>query len=333
MRIKIFVLFLTVCVFLSACALPMQTEKGFYLNSFGESFSAGNTLFCVTEDAVCAYSQSGQALWEEAKNMADARWNVSGSFAVIYDCGGNGIITIDGKTAKHNYINNIIMSTEINKHGYTAVCTEEAGYKGSVTVYDAAFTPIYKWYCASGYVINAALSEENTLTVLTANAEGSTAHVFKLTSEEEQYSVTIPSTIATDLCFMDETLCLISETALYFADEDKITDTISFEGTLGEYALTEEYAFTELQNGDGTSRLYTYDGSGKCTGSAECEMLRSVVAESGYIAVISGGEAIVFDKTLREKLRCDAAGIRGVMLCGGSLLLQRDSEIIVKKFN
>ena len=72
-----------------------------------------------------------------------------------------------------NYEDSIIMSTAINENGLFAVCTEEAGYKGSVTVYDSELTPLYKWYCASGDLICAALSRDGTLAVLTENERGS----------------------------------------------------------------------------------------------------------------------------------------------------------------
>ena len=329
MKIKKLIASLLFMLALSACTYaPPDTGKGFELSAFGQSFATENAVFCMENGALSLYSANCEKILTEPQNMAEPKWNFSGSYAVIYDCGGNEIISSNGKTVDHNNINNKIMSTEINRNGYIAVCAEEEGCKGAVTVYGTDFEPLYKWYCVSGYIIKAALSEKNTLAVLTANEEGSTAHVFALDSEKEQYSVTMPRELAIDVFFVDGRLCMLSEKALYFAEKDKIRNTVSFDRELGEYAAAEDYILLELRSGDGSSELCAYGGDGKLRGSAGCELLRDIAVSDKKIAVISGGEVIAFDAKLAETFRGDAKGVRNIMLCGDRVLLQRDSEII-----
>lgn len=323
MRIKTTALILAICVFLSACG---ETAGSFELKSFGEVFAADNAVYCLTDGDISLYTPDGE-LAETAESTENYLCHDSaGNYALAF--GEHDIFLSNGKAIKHNYIKNKIMSTSIKQNGCVAVCAEEAGYKGAVTVYDENFTPIYKWYCASGIIIKAALSEKNILAVLTANESGSTAHVFAFDSENELCSVTVPKTLCIDLCFMNETLCLLSETAAYFADGEKITETVPFDRPLGEYALTENFAFLEFCNGDGTSELICLDAKGNEKGSADREMLRGLAANENAVAVLCGSDAVLFDGNLKEFRRADAKGVRSVLLCGDDMLLLRDGNII-----
>ncbi|MDO4816694.1 MAG: DUF5711 family protein [Bacillota bacterium] len=324
MKSKIFSLILVCTLFLSACS---AADESFCMDTYGETFSTGNAIFCMGNKEISAYDLEGEKICTLENTLAEPYTATAGSYAVIY--GEAEIFLSDGNEIRHNLINNKIMSTAINKNGYAAVCTEEAGYKGSATVYDENFSPIYKWYCASGFIIKAALSEKNILAVLTANEMGSTVHVFELDSEKEQYSVFIEKTLAIDFAWLEEKLCIISENAAYFADEDGIAKAVDFDRTLGEYAFGDGFVLIEMLNGDGTSRLICYGKNGGKKGSAECEILRMAVAADDRIAVISGGEALLYDDGLNEICRRDARGVRNVMLCGGKLLLSRDSEIVI----
>lgn len=324
MKSKALILILVCAVFLSACN---EADVSFSLDTYGETFSTENAVFCVGSNEISAYDLKGENICTAENTLSEPAWDTAGSYAVIY--GETEMFLCDGKEIRHNIYNNKIMSTTINANGYAAVCTEEAGYKGSVTVYDENFSPLYKWYCASGFIIKAALSEKNILAVLTANEKGSTVHVFNLGSEKEQYSVFIEKTLAIDFGWLEENLCIISESAAYFADEDNITETVDFDRTLGEYVLSDGFVLLEMLNGDGTGEIISYDKNGGKNGSAVCEILRNAVAEDDRIAVICGGEAVLYDGDLKEICRRDARGVRNVMLCGGELLLLRDSEIMI----
>lgn len=314
--ILIFALLLTACNASGGC---------FSMSTYGECFSTENAVFCVASDEICAYDLKGEKLFSEENRVTEPVYCTSGDYAIVY--GEHDLYLSDGKEIRHNIINNKIMSTTVNANGYTAIYTEEAGYKGSVTVFDENFTPLYKWYSASGFIIKASLSEKNTLAVQTANEKGSTVHVFELDSETEQYSVFLEKTLAIDFGWMDEMLCILSENAVYFADGEEIAETVSFDRALGKYALGDELVLIELLNGDGTGELFSYGKSGREKGSAESEMLRNVSVSGGRIAVICGSEAVLYGADLKEITRTDAKGVRAVMLCGGKMLLVRDSEV------
>ncbi len=317
---------LVLTLLLTACGV---TGISFSTDTYGECFAAETAVFCVDTDEISAYDLNGKKLFSEKHCVAEPMYDTAGSYALIY--GENDIYLSNGKEIRHNAINNRIMSTTINPDGHIVLCAEEAGYKGSATVFDENFTPLYKWYSASGYIIKAALSEKNTLAVLTANEKGSTAHIFNLDSEEEQYSVFLEKNLAIDFGWIDEKLCILTETAAYFADEDGVEETFTFDRRLGEYAIGNKSLVAEMQNGDGTGELLSININGKKTGSAECEAIRRLAAGDGCFAVICGSDAVLYGENLKEICRADARGVRNVMLCGEEMLLLRDCDISAVK--
>jgi len=323
-KFKSAILVTLISIFLSACGLNAVTAEHFDLGFFGECVATDSTVICVGNTEIAAYSIDGELICKAENTLTEPQLSAAGEYALV--SGENEIYLFDGENIQHNNVNNKIMSTSINANGYTAVCTEEAGYKGSVTVFDAELESVYKWYCASGYLIKAALSEKNTLAVLTANEKGSTVHVFMLDSEIEQYSVFIEKELCFDIGWMGEKLCLMSESAIYFADESN-TERHAFGGTLGEYAISEKYAVLEELNGDGTGTVLSFDAKGRLIGFAECEMLRGLAVNDDRIAVISGGEAILFNERMNELFSADARGARQILLCGRTVLLLKDCGI------
>lgn len=326
MKCKSAILILLSAILLSACG---HAADSFELQSFGEVFASENAVFCMENGTVSMYALNGKLLDTVQISASDLRYDTAENRAVIF--GENEILISNGKDIKHNYINSKIMSTNINRNGNIALCAEEAGYKGAVTVYDENFTALYKWYSASAWIIKAALSEKNTLAVLTADENGSTVRVFEPDSEEESFSLSIPKTLAIDICFMGDRLCILSDKAAYFAHEDKITETVSFDRTLGEYAMTDKRLVLEMQNGDGTGELLSFDEKGRRCGSADCEMLRCLRANGEIAAALCGDGAVLFDNDLRKNGSTEAAGVRSVMLCGENMLLLRDGGVFAYK--
>lgn len=326
MKTESAILILVCTLLLSACGeLPRENTECFELSEYGEAFASDNAVFCVGKDEISAYGLDGEKLSSLEKSSAEMQYSTAGSYAIISD--ENGIYISDGENTRHNCEKNKIMSTAINKNGYAVVCTEEAGYKGSITVFDENFVPLYKWYSASGFIIKAALSENNILAVLTANEEGSRVHIFELDSENEKYTVSILDELAIDFAWLADKLCVISEKAAYFAEKDVIKKSVDFDGNLGEYAFGDERLFIELLRGDGMSEIFSYDENGREKGNVQCEFLRGITADSIGAAVISGNDAVLYDENLKELSRSDARGARNVMLVGGEMYLLRDKTV------
>lgn len=326
MKTKSAILILVCTLLLNACGdMPRENTQCFELSEYGEAFAAGNAVFCLGKDEISIYGLDGEKLTSQEKSSAEMRCSTAGSYAIISD--ESEIYISNGKNIRHNSLNNKIMSTEINKNGYAAVCTEEAGYKGSVTVFDENFVPLYKWYSASGFIIKAALSENNILAVLTANEEGSRVHIFELDSENEKYTVSIPDNLAIDFAWLGDNICIVSEKAAYFAEKDEVKKSVDFERQLGKYAFGDEHLFIELLRGDGMSDILCYDENGRENGNVQCEYLRDIAADSDVVAVICGNDAVLFDENLKELCRSDARGARNVMLVGGEMYLLRDKTV------
>jgi len=86
---------------------------------------------------------------------------------ICFDLGGKKLSVFDSfdqiteKTFKNN-----ILNVAVSDSGYTAVITEEYGYKGLVTVYNDDFKEVMQWYSADYYLMYLGFTQRNTVSVV-----------------------------------------------------------------------------------------------------------------------------------------------------------------------
>jgi len=129
------------------------------------------------------------------------------------------------------------------KPALTAVCAEESGYMGAVTVYDSDDNALYKWYSASGLPICAEASPDGEmLAVLCAEKGKSVVHIFSLHSEDELSRCEYPDELFFKLGWMnEERLCVLSEKRACAVDtEGKSCAEFNYEGKcLGDFGIAD----------------------------------------------------------------------------------------------
>ena len=109
---------------------------------------------------------------------------------------------------------NGIRDVQLSDGGYLAVCTQQPGYMGSVTVYSPERERVYKWYCASQRLISAAVSPHGKyLAVLTD--EG--IRLFSLDSEKERASFSAQGLRA--ITWLGDRVCGIGNSAVYVCND------------------------------------------------------------------------------------------------------------------
>ena len=145
--------------------------------------------------------------------------------------------TASGKTALSvelaKKIGGEIISADLSDSGYLAVCSDAAGYKGAVTVYDTSGKAVYVWYSGTGYLVRAAVSPDGKhLAALCLQDSGSVVHTFSLTSADERGSAECADELFADLFWRGGKVCCVSQTRLAFFDDNA--------------KLTAEYPFGDL---------------------------------------------------------------------------------------
>ena len=144
-------------------------------------------LAVVSSSGLQLLDDSGKTVLHEIFTLAQPGISVGGERVCAYDIGGTTLCVADFKGNKTDITpSGEIISADLSESGYLAVCTEAAGYKGAVTVYDASGKAVYVWYSGTGYLVRAAVSPDGKyLAVLCLQDTGRAVHTFTLTSAAE----------------------------------------------------------------------------------------------------------------------------------------------------
>ena len=178
----------------------------------------GDSLAVASSTGLQLLDKSGETVSREVFSMSNPAVCANNSSCAVYDVGGYSL-----RIYKDGEFNNLdrsaeIISVSVNSGGFYAVAGYEAGYKGSVTVYDSTLNPIYEWFSGTGYILDAAVSPDNsTLAVLCVESSGTVVHLFHFDSENEFASVSIPNELAFKLSFeQGGNFCVLSEKSIHF---------------------------------------------------------------------------------------------------------------------
>ena len=133
----------------------------------------GDLLVC-SRNAISLYSGSGAQYINEPVSMENPVVNTNGSLAVVYDAGGTDLYVLGQRSLVWSSKDfESILSARLNKNGQLTVVTQASGYRGMVTVYDAAYSPVMHIDLSSAFVMDAALSDNgHTLAILTVGQSG-----------------------------------------------------------------------------------------------------------------------------------------------------------------
>lgn len=128
----------------------------------------GDLLVC-SRNAISLYSGSGTQYINQSVSMENPVVSTNGTLAVVYDAGGSSLYVLGQRALVWTGEGlESILSARLNKNGQLTVATQASGYRGKVTVYDAAYSPVMSVNLASAFVMDAALSDDgHTLAILT----------------------------------------------------------------------------------------------------------------------------------------------------------------------
>lgn len=284
----------------------LVTYSGDMDNCFGV-FEDG--LLSCSATQMELFSRSGQLVLEQTVNIAQPAMDIHGDYAVVYDINGEELYLLHdgGITQSYKASSGHILSARVNSSGWITIVEQATGYKASVTVYNAAFQPKVTENISSAYVMDAAVSPDNSqlaLVTIGEDSEGFSTVIqfYNVKDGEESGRCVLGSDVVLDLNWQEEALWLEGEYGVYCVQDGAITGAYTDSTRyLQEFSLGGDgYAalyFSKYQGGNaGSLTLRSVDGSESSIGINE-EVL-SISASGNYLAVLTNSMLTIYDREL-----------------------------------
>ena len=328
---------LALSISLTGCTAEKPIESFYIGTGAHQCYAAvGDSLMTATTTSVRVFDAKGEAVLDKSCNFKYPTMSENADNAVVYDIGGTNVVYLDG--SELNAKNNII-SVNLSQSGHLALCTEEAGYKGSVTVYSADKTEVYKWLSADNWVVKAAVSPEGTrLAVLVSGENGSIVKFFKLDSTDEQGSFAADQAVFNDICWLGERVCCIASDRLYFcSDTGKAEGEYSFDGNfLDMFAVCGDNIVLELRahSYGGAGTLVSIDSSANLVGTAKPGAeIETFDFSNGKLLCLTQNKLLCYDDSLSLGFETEQTGAQTALLRSSDAMLISGTEVRTTDIN
>lgn len=154
-----------------------QVDSYRYIGGVGSSFvQLGDDLLVCSESGVRLYSPSGTAYVDHPGTIDHPFVTTGGNTALVYEGGGSDLFVFRDREQIFSYkakSGHSILYASLSAQGQLVLVTQASGSKGEVTVYDAAFEPLFGLKISSRFVTGAELSPDGkTLALATSGQTG-----------------------------------------------------------------------------------------------------------------------------------------------------------------
>lgn len=328
---------LALSIAMTGCTAEKPIESFYIGTGARQCYAAvGDSLMTATTTSVRVFDAKGEAVLDKSCEFKYPTMSENADNAVVYDIGGTNVVYLDGSAldAKNN-----IISADLSQSDHLALCTEEAGYKGSVTVYSADKTEVYKWLSADNWVVKAAVSPEGTrLAVLVSGENGSIVKFFKLDSTDEQGSFAADQAVFNDICWLGERVCCIASDRLYFcSDTGKAEGEYSFDGNfLDMFAVCGDNIVLELRahSYGGAGTLVSIDSSANLVGTAKPGAeIETFDFSNGKLLCLTQNKLLCYDDSLSLGFETEQTGAQTALLRSSDAMLISGTEVRTTDIN
>ncbi|MEG1442415.1 MAG: DUF5711 family protein, partial [Oscillospiraceae bacterium] len=126
-------------------------------------YTYGDDVLLLSNKGLTAIDRSGKKKWKVEAQLTSPLIDIDEKYILIADLDGNNYTATykDGKIQHEFKVQNDIISAKVNKSGNTAIATEEAGYKGMVSVFNNRGDNIYTWHSGEGYIVDVDISDNS----------------------------------------------------------------------------------------------------------------------------------------------------------------------------
>lgn len=298
----------------------------------------------VTASATGAhyYSLSGELYEEEVLTLENPVLSASRRAGVVYDAGGQSLFLFQGGAEPFSLTLDAggdLLSARVNDSGWLTVTAQQSGYKGVVTVYDAAGKEVIGIKISSTFVVDAVLSPDcKTVAVVTMDQEGgaffSRLLLYPVDQKEPSAQVDLGNTAVLDLDYEEGLIWVLgADRLLTVAADGSAVQTCSFGRNYLKGCSLEGDGFALLLTGryraGNATQALLVDQTGQAVHTLSLSgQVLDLAAAGRYCALLSGGELTIYDQELAPYATLDSTqGARHVALSqDGSALLANDQQ-------
>lgn len=301
----------------------------------------GDLLVC-SRNAISLYSGSGTQYIDQSAGMENPVVNANGSLAVVYDAGGSDLYVLGQRSLVWSADDlESILSARLNKNGQLTVVTQASGYRGAVTVYDAAYSPVMRIELSSAFVMDAALSDDgHTLAILTVGqADGAfvtNLELYDMTYASGEYqpdfTCRLGGGVVLETRHTASAVWSLGDRGLTITDHQGRSSGVSWaDKHLRRYTLSGD-GFAAVLLGKfragSQAELWVVDQSGQRRILELNEQVMSISAAGRYLAVLTGDRLDIYTDELELYDTLEGTqGARNVLLMpdGSAILISADS--------
>ncbi len=320
-----------------------RAESFVYDGDLTDTFAVldGDLLTC-SRNAISLYSGSGTQYINESVSMENPVVNTNGSLAVVYDAGGSSLYVLGQRTLVWSTDElESILSARLNKNGQLTVVTQSSGYRGTVSVYDAAYSPVMRIDLSSAFVMDAALSDDgHTLAILTVGqTNGSFAtslELYDMSYSSGQYTsdftCQLGSSVVLETRHTASSVWALGDRGLTVTGHDGRSSGVSWaDKHLRRYTLGGD-GFAAVLLGKyragSQAELWVVDESGQRKTLDLNEQVLSISAAGRYLAVLTGDRLDIYTDELElyDTLEgTQSARVVLLMADGSAILISADT--------
>ena len=300
------------------------------------------TVTCGVGDGLAVASSSGLKVFDRTGMQTVGETYVAsqpvltsaGGYGAAYDIGGEQVrIFTAGGPVRNLKADGGVTAVRLNGKGWCAVCAEESGYKGAVTVYRPSGAVAYKWLSGEGYVLTAVVSHDGKyLSVLTLTDSGSRVVFLRTDREAPLGEAVLPGELLLDIGYTEKgVLYGISGDVLYRLDEHKGAEEVYRyeESTLSGWSFSggPVLALSAYRTG-GACRVLDITGQEPEELGSFKEGITSLAADKNTVAVLTSAGLIIYDRA-----DCELSAEYKEAASGLSVSLTEDDRAIVAERN
>lgn len=301
----------------------------------------GDLLVC-SRNAISLYSGSGAQYINEPVSMENPVVNTNGSLAVVYDAGGTDLYVLGQRSLVWSSKDfESILSARLNKNGQLTVVTQASGYRGMVTVYDAAYSPVMHIDLSSAFVMDAALSDNgHTLAILTVGQSGgafaTNLELYEMSYASGEYApdftCQLGGGVVLETKHTASAVWSLADRGLTVTGHDGRSSGVSWaDKHLRRYTLSGD-GFAAILLGKyragSQAELWVVDESGQRRVLELNEQVLAISAAGRYLAVLTGDRLDLYTDQLELYNTLEGTqGARNVLLMpdGSAILISADS--------
>ncbi len=320
-----------------------RAESFSYDGDLNDTFAVldGDLLVC-SRNAIGLYSGSGTQYINQQVGMETPVVSTNGSLAVVYDAGGSSLYILGQRALVWSADDfEPILSARLNRNGQLTVATQSSGYRGTVTVYDAAYSPIMVLNLTSAFVMDAALSDDgHTLAILTV---GQTNGAFSTNLElydmdyvsgeyKPDFTCQLGGGVVLETRHTSTSLWTLGDRGLTVTDHEGNSSSVSWaDKYLRRYTLSGDgfaAALLGKYRAGSQAELWVVDDQGQQRTLNLNEQVMSISAAGRYLAVLTSDRLDIYTDQLELYDSLEGTqGVRNVLLMpdGSAILISTGS--------